>query len=156
LHQRFDRRFYFSTVSSSDATMKRGSYLSYSLAVTRFFLTLILAAAAPALVRRRPLCLRRFNSRACARAPRRPSAVLPHSPPAATPLLPRPIPSVCRLPQQPTVAPLPCSSAVRRCWELAGDSKESARPNSASTAAPRRFFLLAVVSTSKSPLFPPP
>jgi hypothetical protein len=36
LHRRFDRRFYFSTVGSSNATLKRGFYLSYSSVASLF------------------------------------------------------------------------------------------------------------------------
>jgi hypothetical protein len=59
LHRRFDRHFYFSTVGSSDATQKRGSYFSYSSAASLFLSNPNLPSAAGRARRRLPARLRR-------------------------------------------------------------------------------------------------
>jgi hypothetical protein len=83
LHRRFDRRFYFSTVGSSDAILKRGSYLSYPTTAFHSILTLTASSPPrprsppprPRARRRPPLHLHRPNSRA--RRRRHPPRVWP-------------------------------------------------------------------------------
>jgi hypothetical protein len=68
VHRRFDRRSYFSTVGSSDATLERGSYLSYPTAASRFVSNPNLSAAAPAPFAAAPLAFGDLHTNVRARA----------------------------------------------------------------------------------------
>jgi hypothetical protein len=109
LHRRFDRRFYFFTVGSSDATLERGSYLSYPSAASRIVSNPKSPGRHARAVRRRPAHLRRFSRVRARLAPSTDPPPPPPPPPpgGARPPPPPPPPTPPPPPQHPTPPPPP-------------------------------------------------